>query len=80
MFSRCNYANYCSEECLQDDRSIHEKECYYFSRKRSGGLGSDTCRMILRIILTMRSAEANKLCDIVPGRKGKIFENHLIET
>jgi hypothetical protein len=70
---RCKYANYCSEKCLKEDRSIHEAECYYIARRRVGCLSGDTTRMILRIILTMRSPIAKRLCDIVPGRKGKLL-------
>ena len=70
LIFRCQYANYCSEKCLEEDRPIHDAECYYFARRRTGGPGGDTCRMVLRIILTMRSLGAKGICDIVPGRKG----------
>ena len=69
---RCQYANYCSTNCLEKDKAIHNAECYYLSKKRTGNPGSDTCRMLLRIILTQRSPGAKKMCDIVPGRRGSI--------
>ena len=69
---RCQYANYCSTNCLEKDKSIHNAECYYLCKKRTGNPGSDTCRMLLRIILTQRSPGAKKMCDIVPGRRGSI--------
>ena len=71
-FFRCNYANYCCESCLEEDIPIHEAECHYFARRRAGGPTGDTCRLILRIILAMRSSQANRICDIVPGQKGSI--------
>ena len=67
---RCQYANYCSTNCLEQDKAIHNAECYYLSKKRTGSPGSDTCRMLLRMILTQRSQGGRKMCDIVPGRRG----------
>lgn len=69
--SRCKYANYCSDKCLDEDKHIHEAECYYIGRRRAGGPSGDTTRMILRIILMMRSPMCKRICDIVPGRTGK---------
>ena len=70
FYFRCNYASYCSQQCLEEDKSNHEPECCYFARKRTGSLSSDTYRMVFKIILTMRSRDSNRLCDIVPGQKG----------
>ena len=50
MKCSCNYVQYCSTRCQEDDKEDHSEECFYI-KKRKAPPPSDTARSTSALFL-----------------------------